>query len=53
MRHFKKGVSRKLRNLKDNGLFKDLYDDDDGDDNGIDERHDKSLTKVVVSPTKI
>ena len=32
--HIQKQVGRKLRNLKDNGLFKDLYDDDDGDDNG-------------------
>ena len=32
--HIQKRVGRKLRNLKDNGLFKDLYDDDDGDDNG-------------------
>ena len=29
-----KRVGQKLRNLKANGLFKDLYDDDDGDDNG-------------------
>ena len=32
--HIQKRVGRKLRNLNDNGLFKDLYDDDDGDDNG-------------------
>ena len=32
--HIQKRVGRKLRNLKDNGWFKDLYDDDDRDDNG-------------------
>ena len=33
--HIQKRVGRKLRNLKDNGVFKDLYNDnDEGDDNG-------------------
>ena len=51
--HIQKRVGGTLRNLKANGLFKDLYDDGDDDDDDDDDSSGKKKPQGCISPTKI
>ena len=42
--HIQKRVGRKLRNLREDGTFKELYEDSDDDDNGKKKKKKKHIT---------